>query len=189
MSIPVILLGFVALIVLISLLWRLASWPCPFWLVPLLENPYFDTVAGAALILERAGVRPGMHLADIGCGPGRVTVPASRVVGPSGRVIAMDIQHGMLRKLQKRLIAEDITNVELIGAGLGQGKLPNGRFDVAILVTMLGEIRDKRSALSELFRALRVGGVVSVTEALPDPHYLPIRQVRLLLWMMLLKHI
>jgi hypothetical protein len=75
----------------IGLAWRWASWPCPAWLVPLLENPYFEAVAGAELLLERAGIRPGMRVLDAGCGPGRVTLPASVLVGPSGRVVAVDI--------------------------------------------------------------------------------------------------
>jgi ubiquinone/menaquinone biosynthesis C-methylase UbiE len=178
MSAWAILFGAAALIVLISAIWRWASLPCPFWLVPLLENPYFNTVAGAELVLDRAGVRPGMQVLDVGCGPGRVTLPAARRVGPSGRVVALDLQAGMIRKLQSRLRAEDIGNVELIHAGIGEGRLPPKQCDVALMVTMLGEVRDKSAALGELYGALRPGGVASVTEALPDPHYISARRVR-----------
>lgn len=173
-----IALAALALITAIGVVWRWAAWPCPSWLVPLLENPYFEAVAGAKLLLERAEIRPGMRVLDAGCGPGRVTLPASAAVGPSGRVVALDLQSGMLEKLRRRLEAQGAANVELLRAGLGEGKLGENQFDVALLVTVLGEIPDRLSALREIFRALRPGGVLSVTEVLPDPHYQSVSRVR-----------
>jgi SAM-dependent methyltransferase len=178
MTLLAIALSALALIVAICAVWRWASWPCPFWLVPLLENPYFEAVAGATLLLARAGVGPGMCVLDAGCGPGRVTLPASAAVGPSGRVVALDLQSGMLEKLRKRIEARATCNVDLLRAGLGEGKLGENRFDVALLVTVLGEIPDKRAALRELYRVIRPDGVLSITEVLPDPHYQSIARVR-----------
>jgi SAM-dependent methyltransferase len=167
-------------IVAAGLVWRLAGWPCPAWLVPLLENPYFEAVAGAETLLERAGVLPGMHVLDAGCGPGRVTLPAARRVGPSGRVVAVDVQPRMLAKLAARAQAQHLANVERVEAGLGEGKLPADAFDVALLVTVLGEIPDKLAALREIHRSLRPGGVLSLTEVLPDPHYQRLARARAL---------
>jgi len=95
-------------------------------------------------------------------------------------VIALDIQPGMLQKLESRIKTESLGNVELILAGLGDGKLPANEFDVALLVTVLGEIPDKVAALREIHRSLRPGGVLSVTEVLPDPHYQTLARVRAL---------
>lgn len=53
---------------------------------------------------------------------------------------------------------------------LGRG-LPPGHFDRAWLVTVLGEIPDKESALAHIYRALKPGGTLSIAEVLPDPHY------------------
>lgn len=168
----------VAALLTVCLVWRWAAWPCPAWLVPLLENPYFQAVAGAERLLDRAGVARGMVVLDAGCGPGRVTLPAAARVGPQGRVVALDVQAGMLAKLRARLERGGVANVELLHAGLGEGKLPEGRFDVALLVTVLGEIPDRGAALAEILRALRPGGVLSVTEVLPDPHYQSLARVR-----------
>lgn len=178
MTFVAILLTLLMLVVAICFVWRWARWPCPSWLVPLLENPYFDAVAGAKTVLERAGVKVGMRVLDAGCGPGRLTLPAAVRVGPSGRVVALDIQPAMLEKLKNRLAAQGLANVELVLAGLGDGKLPASEFDVALLVTVLGEIPDPIAALRELHRALRPGGVLSVTEVLPDPHYQTAAHVR-----------
>jgi ubiquinone/menaquinone biosynthesis C-methylase UbiE len=169
-----------ALIVGIGLVWRWAAWPCPAWLVPLLENPYFEAVAGAKTLLARAGIVRGLRVLDAGCGPGRLSVPAARLVGPAGRVVALDIQPGMLARLERRVRQEGLSNVELLLAGLGDGRLPSAEFDVALLVTVLGEIPDKLAALREIHRSLRPGGVLSITEVLPDPHYQRVARVRTL---------
>jgi len=177
-SLLMIALAALALIVALCLVWRWGSWPCPAWLVPLLENPYFEAVAGAETILGRAAVGPGMNLLDAGCGPGRLTLPAAARVGPAGRVLAVDIQEAMLDRLGKRVTERGLSNVELLRAGLGSGRLPGDAFDVALLVTVLGEIPDKLAALQEIRRALRPGGVLSITEVLPDPHYQRVSRVR-----------
>lgn len=177
-TVVVVAVGLVVLIVAICAVWRWKAWPCPSWMVPLLENPYFQTVAGAELLLDRAGVGSGMTVLDAGCGPGRVTLPAAARVGPSGRVVGIDIQRGMLGRLRRRLDARGVTNVELVHAGLGSGALDADRFDVALMVTVLGEIPDPTAALEEVYRALRAGGVLSVTEVLPDPHYQSVDRVR-----------
>lgn len=173
-----VILGVAAVLVGVCLVWRVAALPCPWWLVPLLENPYFERVAGAEELLDRAGVEPGMTVLDAGCGPGRVTVPAARRVGEGGRVVAVDLQPRMLRRLERRLDDRGLANVETVHGALGEGCVPLGGYDVALLVTVLGEIPDKAAALNELRDSLAAGGVLSVTEVLPDPHYQPLARVR-----------
>lgn len=145
--------------------------PCPARLSFLVENPLMERWAGAETLLDRAGVVPGMRILDAGCGPGRLTVPAARRVGPTGHVVALDIQEGMLRKLRRRLADGAISNVRVVRAGIGDGLLGEAAFDRAFLVTVLGEIPDRVEALREIHRALVPGGILSVTEVLPDPDY------------------
>jgi len=167
-------------VVVTCVVWRWASLPCPWWMVPLLENPYFQVVAGAELLMDRAGIGAGMRVLDAGCGPGRLTVSIAGRVGEAGRVVALDRQPRMLRRLQRRVADHGITNIEIVLGGIGEGRLTAGSFDAAVLVTVLGEIRDKVAALREIRDALRFGGVLSVTEVLPDPHYQRLAQVRAL---------
>jgi SAM-dependent methyltransferase len=155
--------------------WRYAArrhtLPCPHWLGWVLENPYTEALAGSATLLDRLGLAPGMRVLDVGCGPGRVTVPAARRVGPDGSVVAVDIQPAMLREVERRAAAGGLTNVRTALAGAGQGGLGRDAFDRAVLVTVLGEIPDRERALREIYEALQPGGVLSVTEVFPDPHY------------------
>ncbi len=149
---------------------------CPPWLTGLLENPYVDAVAGAQLLLDRAGIAPGMRVLDAGSGPGRLTVPAARRVGATGGVVALDLQPRMLGELTRRVRAAGLGNVRTIFGALGDGTLGEERlepkaFDRAVMVTVLGEVADRLSALREIYAALRPGGVLSITELLPDPHY------------------
>jgi ubiquinone/menaquinone biosynthesis C-methylase UbiE len=143
--------------------------PCPSSLSFLLENPFVNRVAGAQLLLDRAGVRPGMRVLDVGCGPGRITLPAAQRVGANGEVVALDIQPAMLQRLQKKLEAQKVANVRLLHAGAGEGKTEPESFDRAFLVTVLGEIPDKAAALREIYRALKPDGILSITELFPDP--------------------
>ena len=159
----------------VALAWRVASryqaLPCPSWMVPLLENPYVNSLAGAGTLLQRATVRPGMSVLDVGCGPGRLSLPAAELVGPAGSVMAVDLQPDMLQRLKDRLTQRDLKNVTTLQASVGEGKLPRDHFDRAFLVAVLGEIVDKERAIAEIHDALKPGGLLSVTEVFPDPHY------------------
>jgi len=174
--IPVLIVALAAAaLVAAGLFWRHAArrrpLPCPAWLIPLLENPYMEWQAGSRVLLERAAVQPGMWVLDVGAGPGRLALPAAERVGPAGRVVALDLQPAMLRRLERRVAERGLTNLDTILAGAGEGRLPSAAFDRALLVTVLGEIRDKAAALREIHGALKPGGLLSVTEVLPDPHY------------------
>jgi len=167
-----ILLG----IALVATAWRFASrresLPCPVWLRWLVEidNPFTKTNR-AAFIVETLELSDGMTALDAGCGPGRLTIPLARGVGPTGRVVALDIQPGMLARAKARTAAADCTNVEFVVAGLGDGKLPANHFDREVLVTVLGEIPDRAAALDELYGALKPGGILAIVEVIFDPHF------------------
>ncbi len=166
----------IALFVIATVVWlvvsRRQSLPCPVWLrwCVELDNPFAKNNR-AAVIIDHLGLQPGMTVLDFGCGPGRLTVPAAQRVGPGGRVMAADLQAGMLARAKAKALAANLSNIEFVQAGAGEGKLGRGRFDRALLVTVLGEIPDRPGALKEIFDALKPGGVLSVTETLFDPHY------------------
>jgi ubiquinone/menaquinone biosynthesis C-methylase UbiE len=137
----------------------------------LFENPIVNAFVGPERLIRRLDLAPGMRVLDAGCGPGRLTIPLARAVGPDGEIVALDGQREMLGELERRLEAEGIRNVLPVRAVLGEGVLGEGGFDRVVLAMVLGEARDRREAARELYAALRPGGVLSVTEIFGDPDH------------------
>jgi ubiquinone/menaquinone biosynthesis C-methylase UbiE len=105
-----------------------------------------------------------MAVLDLGCGPGRLTVPLARCVGGHGQVVAVDIQDGMLDRARDKARDTGLANIQFVCASAGDGALGRDRFDRAFMVTVLGEIADRDAAMREIFHALKPGGILSVTE-------------------------
>lgn len=175
--------GLAALFVMVALIWRFSSLrsslPCPAWLSWMVEldNPVFRNNS-AKSILQHLNLAAGMHVLDYGCGPGRLTLPAARQVGPEGRVTAFDIQSEMLERVREKAKAEHLDNIHYIQGAAGEGKLQVNAYDRILLVTVLGEIPDQQAAMVEIFRALKPGGILSVTEVIADPHFQRCQNVR-----------
>ena len=166
----------VVLFVLVSLVWRLVSnrqsLPCPSWLGWMVEmdNPFTETNR-ASVIIGLLDLQPGMKVLDAGCGPGRLSIPAAQAIGPQGELTALDLQPGMLARVQEKARAASLGNIRFVQAGLGEGTLEQDYYDRAMLVTVLGEIPEQETALKEIFAALKPGGILSVTEVIFDPHF------------------
>ena len=182
-SIGSLVLGAAGLSLLVWVAWRFSSrrysLPCPVWLrwVVELDNP-FTRNNRAAEIIRRLNLTAGMRVADIGCGPGRLTIPIANQIGAHGEVVAVDSQPGMLRRVQQKIDAAKLRNVRLVQAGAGEGALRgHDQLDRALLVTVLGEIPNREAALKEIFDALKPGGILSVTEVIFDPHFQSHRSV------------
>ena len=136
----------------------------------LLDNPLARLQAKR--LVGRLAVAPGSRVLDFGCGPGRLTIPVARRVGDRGEVLAVDLQPAMLAIVEARSARERLGNVRTLQAAAGSGALPTGRFDLALLSFVLGEIpADRRpAAMKEIAGALRPGGALAVVEGLMDPH-------------------
>jgi demethylmenaquinone methyltransferase/2-methoxy-6-polyprenyl-1,4-benzoquinol methylase len=109
-------------------------------------------------VLRRNGLQSGMSLLDVAAGTGLVTVAAHELVGPAGRVIALDPSSGKLAELRKKV------DVETIEAYAESIPLPDGHVDFVSMGYALRHVGDLDRAFSEYLRVLRPGGRVCIME-------------------------
>jgi ubiquinone/menaquinone biosynthesis C-methylase UbiE len=165
----------VVLVVVLQFVWRYASrrWtlPCPSYLSWMVDGSLVDRFAGTEATLARIDLRPGMTVVEIGPGPGRLLLRAARRVLPGGKAIGVELQQGMIDKLQSKLARDDPGNVEIIHADATDAVLPRECADLVYMCTVLGEIPGRAQALANCFDALKPDGRLSITEIIGDPHY------------------
>lgn len=165
-------------LVLSRIIRKIHPTPISHRLAIILDNPVRRHVFSPAKVLDKVGIAAGMSVLELGPGPGFFTVESAQRVYSSegvGKLYCLDIEPAMIAKVKKKIFNKSLENVELM---VGNGEcLPykNGSFDLAYMVTVLGEMPDKTRALQELYRVIRPDGVLSISEYLPDPDY-PLRR-------------
>lgn len=164
-------------IVVGQVLWRAVAlaFPKPFprELSFLLESPFRLALGGPHQLLKRLALQGGETVLELGAGTGVFTVEVARAVGVQGTVYALDISPAMLGRLLMRAERAQVANILPLLADARSIPLPDGSVDIALMVTVLGEVSDRRGALKEIHRVLKSGGLLSITEMMADPHYLP----------------
>lgn len=169
-SVCVVIAGLV-----VALGWRWASrqWvlPCPSWLSKSVDGSIGEAILRTHETLDRMAPQPGQRVLEIGPGPGRLLIPIANRVLPGGSVVGIELQERMIAKLKARAEAAGVRNLTCVNADICQAAIPENSFDLVYLVTVLGEIPDRETALQRAFAALRPGGRLSITEIVLDPHY------------------
>jgi ubiquinone/menaquinone biosynthesis C-methylase UbiE len=143
--------------------------PCPVSLAWVLDNPIRRLWTRP--VLDWAGIQPGDTVLELGAGSGAFTVPAAQRVGPQGRLVAVDIQPEMIKRVAQRVQAAGLANVEARVASAYDLPLADKSVDKAFLISVLEEIPDPMRALAELRRVLKPDGIVSITAEFIDPDY------------------
>jgi len=124
-----------------------------------------DRLGEAEQVMELAGVKPGMSVADVGAGEGYYTVRLARVVGPKGRVLAEDIVPDVRDQLSDRVQRERLDNVAVKLGAADNPMLPSGSFDRLFLVHMYHEVQSPYAFLWHLRDAVKPDGLVVVVES------------------------
>lgn len=110
------------------------------------------------------GLKNGDTIADIGCGIGYFTIPASEIVGPEGRVYAMDISSDMLNELKKIIKGKDIFNIEVIKTTENNLLIADKTVNFAFICNVLHEVDDLNSTLKEIKRIVFANGKIAIIE-------------------------
>ena len=122
-----------------------------------------DSFAGVGNPHERAELRPGETILDLGSGAGLDAIIASWRVGPEGRVIGVDLNPSMCRKAQANL-SETGGSMECHEGRMEDIPLPDASADVVISNGVVNLSFRKRRVAEEMFRVLRPGGRISITD-------------------------
>jgi ubiquinone/menaquinone biosynthesis C-methylase UbiE len=154
-------------------------YPMPQQVAAVLDHPLRFRYRGVSDTLALFGITSGLTVLDLGCGTGVFTIPAARMVGENGKVIAVDIQMPLLEEVRRRTIEAGVAErCAFHHAGAYRLPLENQSVDVALCIATLGEVPDRLHALLELYRVIKPGGRLAISEELPDPAYLPAGAVR-----------
>jgi ubiquinone/menaquinone biosynthesis C-methylase UbiE len=146
----------------------------------LINNPLRRLIIAPQTLAMRLPLRESDRVLEIGPGSGYFSAAlASRI--PQGRLELFDVQPEMLAKAQRRLQAQGLRNVGYTAGDAGE-VLPfrDSDFDIAVLVSVLGEIPNQHRCLDSLFRVLRPSGTLAFHEAIPDPDRIPFEALRTL---------
>ena len=113
---------------------------------------------------RRAGFAAGHTLLDVGCGPGHAAVDLADIVGPSGRVVAVDRSHRFLEALESTRRRRGLANIEPIEIDLDDGELPALQADGAWCRWVFAFVKHPRDLLARVAGALKPGGILVAHE-------------------------
>ncbi len=116
------------------------------------------------MTVEMSGVRPGMRVLDLAGGTGDLSALFADAVGNAGSVVLTDINPAMMRVGRDRLLDRGLAQVEFCQAGAEALPFADAAFDCVVIGFGLRNFTDKETALRELLRVIKPGGVLLVLE-------------------------
>ncbi|MDA1313714.1 MAG: class I SAM-dependent methyltransferase [Acidobacteria bacterium] len=129
-------------------------------------------------VIEALNIKAGSMVVDLGAGTGYFTGRLARQVGPNGRVMAVDVQQGMLDRLRRNLEERDVSNVQLVLGKPGDPLIPPNYADLVLLVDVYHEIQQPEAMMEHVRRGLKPGGRVVVIEYRKEDPSIPLPPVR-----------
>ena len=146
---------------------------CPVWIGYLLASPLRKLFQNPIKILK-SNVKPGMTVVDVGSAMGFFSLPMVRLVGPEGKVLAVDSQAGMikaLRKKAKRAGLLDRVEPRLCSSTSLELADYQGQIDFALAFAVVHEVPDPSGLFQEIYQTLKPAGRFLVAE--PRGHVTP----------------
>ncbi len=115
-------------------------------------------------LLAYLGLRPGMHVLEVGCGPGTLAPYLAAGIAP-GSVTGLDLDEDFVARARAKAEAESLQGVRYVVGDAYALPFADGSFDAVTSYTGIGVLQDPRRALAEMVRVCRPGGPISLAEA------------------------
>jgi SAM-dependent methyltransferase len=128
------------------------------------EYPDRDKKLQIDRVMDLLGITTGKNVADIGAGSGWFTVLAARRVGPTGAVLAEDINPLAIEYIGKRISKENLPNVRTVLGTPDDPRLPSGSADAVLMLKVYHELAHPVPTMKILQRALRPGAKVGIID-------------------------
>ena len=114
----------------------------------------------ARRLVDLAALPPGAQVLDVATGTGWAALAAAQHVGPTGRVLGVDLAPELLERARQKVAAAGLTHVEFRAGDAQRLDLGHQSFDVALCASALFFVPDMLAALREWHRVLKPGGQV-----------------------------
>lgn len=168
LAIPIV---FIVLHTIIRVIRHFHKFPIPEFLADLIDHPLRRKFQPPYETAVRHGIEAGMMVLEVGPGSGTYTLGAAQRLGPQGKLVTIDIEPKMIKRVERRAQEAGVTNVEARMADVYDLPFDNETFDVVYMIAVIGEIPDPVRAMHEFYRVLMPQGRLVFSELLLDPDY------------------
>ncbi len=135
-----------------------------------LPESVLDSFCGVGNPFSVGEIHEGESILDVGCGAGVDTIVAAIMVGPSGKVVGIDMSSDMVERARQNLSRTNLKNVSFLESSGEDLTLPDEDFDVVISSGVFNLIPDKLKALKEVFRVMKPGGRLMMADQVLTGH-------------------
>ncbi|MCX6379413.1 MAG: class I SAM-dependent methyltransferase [Armatimonadetes bacterium] len=142
-----------------------------------LDRPEREAEEAPSLLIRALKLKPGMAVADIGAGSGYLSFPMAKLVAPSGKVYAVEIQQEMLDIIAQRGKEKKISNVVSVLGTISDPKLEKNSIDLIIMVDVYHEFDHPWEMTTAMVRSLKPGGRLVFVEYRREDPNVPIKLV------------
>ena len=127
-------------------------------------------------LISRLDLKEDSSVLEIGPGPGYFSLKIAEKL-TRGKLVLADIQQEMLDYAKRRVTKKGLQNVDYYLCDGKNLEFIDESFDIVFMVTVFGEVENKDSYLEEIYRILKCGGILSITELAGDPDKMTMGQI------------